>query len=55
MTEGNPLPPPGAEETGDQCRARAAEINRKRTEDEWERNKRQWLARNFPEKAKEKK
>jgi hypothetical protein len=55
MTQANPVPPPEAEETEDQRRARAAEINRKRTEEEWERNKRRWLASNFPDKAREKK
>ena len=42
-------------ESEDERRARAAEINRKRTEQQWERNKREWLDRNFPEKAREKK
>ena len=40
-------PEPAAE---DERRARAAEINRKRTEDEWNRNKKSWLKANFPEK-----
>ncbi|MGH9441317.1 MAG: hypothetical protein ACRD16_03470 [Thermoanaerobaculia bacterium] len=40
-------PDPAAE---DERRARAAEINRKRTEDEWNRNKKSWLKENFPEK-----
>jgi hypothetical protein len=33
----------------DERRARAAEINRKRTEEEWNRNKKSWLKANFPE------
>jgi hypothetical protein len=41
-------PDPAAE---DERRARAAEINRKRTEDEWNRNKKSWLERNFPKKT----
>ena len=41
-------PEPAAE---DERRARAAEINRKRTEDEWNRNKKSWLKANFPEKS----
>lgn len=40
-------PEPAAE---DERRARAAEVNRKRTEDEWNRNKKSWLKANFPEK-----
>lgn len=40
-------PDPAAE---DERRARAAEVNRKRTEDEWNRNKKSWLKSNFPEK-----
>jgi hypothetical protein len=43
----------GAAEAGpeDDRRARAAEINRKRTEDEWNRNKKSWLKSNFPERS----
>ena len=41
-------PEPSAE---DDRRARAAEINRKRTEDEWNRNKKSWIQANFPEKS----
>ena len=41
-------PDPAAE---DERRARAAEINRKRTEDEWNRNKKSWLKANFPDKT----
>lgn len=41
-------PDPAAD---DERRARAAEINRKRTEDEWNRNKKTWLKGNFPEKT----
>ncbi len=42
------VPDPAAE---DERRARAAEINRKRTEDEWNQNKKSWLKANFPDKA----
>ena len=55
MTQPNPLPPAEPEETEDERRAKLAEINRKRTEEEWERNKREWLTRNFPEKSRAKK
>jgi hypothetical protein len=41
-------PQPASE---DERRARAAEVNRKRTEDEWNRNKKAWLKSNFPDKA----
>ena len=50
----SPVPDaPGAPEPSleDDRRARAAEVNRKRTEDEWNRNKKSWLRSNFPEKA----
>ena len=45
--------PSGSEDPAaeDERRARAAEINRKRTEDEWSRNKKSWLKANFPEKS----
>jgi hypothetical protein len=41
-------PEPAAE---DERRARAAEINRKRTEEEWNQNKKNWLKSNFPAKT----
>ena len=44
-------PPPGAA-TEDDRRQKAAEINRKRTEEEWLRNKQRWIQENFPEKRK---
>jgi hypothetical protein len=48
----SPLPEPQpAEVTEDERRSRAAELNRKRAEEEWNRNKREWLAANFPERA----
>ncbi|HWC65338.1 MAG TPA: hypothetical protein VG777_04585 [Thermoanaerobaculia bacterium] len=39
---------PGA--TEDERRRAAAEVNRKRTEEEWLRNKQRWVKENFPEK-----
>lgn len=36
----------------DDRRQKAAEINRKRTEAEWLRNKERWIEENFPEKRK---
>jgi hypothetical protein len=42
-------PTPDAE---DERRQKAAGINRKRTEEEWLRNKERWIAENFPEKRK---
>jgi hypothetical protein len=33
----------------DERRARAAEMNRKRTEEEWNHNKREWVKSNFPD------
>jgi len=38
-----------AGETEDERRRRAAEINRKRAEDQWSRNKKDWKSRNFPD------
>ena len=38
-------------ETEDERRRRAAERNRKSTEEQWARNKREWQERNFPDKA----
>jgi len=34
----------------DDRRQKAAEINRKRVEEQWNRNKEQWIQDNFPEK-----
>lgn len=42
--------PAGA--TDDDRRRAAAEVNRKRTEEEWLRNKQRWIQENFPEKKK---
>jgi hypothetical protein len=39
----------------DDRRAKAAETNRKRTEELWERNKRRWLKANFPSSEEKKK
>jgi hypothetical protein len=36
----------------DERRQKAAEINRKRTEESWLRNKERWIEENFPEKRK---
>jgi len=36
----------------DERRQKAAEINRKRTEEAWLRNKERWIEENFPEKRK---
>jgi hypothetical protein len=36
----------------DERRQKAAEINRKRTEEEWLRNKQLWIEENFPAKRK---
>jgi hypothetical protein len=41
-----------ANETEDDRRQKAAEVNRKRAEEQWNRNKRQWIDENFPEKKK---
>jgi hypothetical protein len=41
--------PPALE---DDRRQKAAEVNRKRTEDEWLRNKQRWIEENFPGKGK---
>ncbi len=41
--------PPALE---DERRQKAAEVNRKRTEEEWLRNKQQWIEENFPGKRK---
>ena len=38
--------------TEDDRRQQAAEINRKRTDEEWLRNKQRWIHENFPEKRK---
>ena len=49
---GEPAPETAPEPTAeDERRARAAESNRKRTEDQWNRNKQAWLKANFPEKT----
>ncbi len=42
--------PASAEITEDDRRQEAAEINRKRAEDEWNANKQGWIRENFPEK-----
>ena len=47
----NPSPAPEAA-TEDERRQKAAEINRKRTEEEWLRNKQRWIRENFPGKGK---
>jgi hypothetical protein len=39
----------------DDRRAKAAEVNRKRTEELWERNKKRWLRTNFPDLEQKKK
>lgn len=39
-----------AAESEDERRRKAAEANRKATDDLWQRNKKEWLRRNFPEK-----
>jgi len=36
----------------DDRRQKAAGVNRKRTEEEWLRNKERWIEENFPEKRK---
>lgn len=41
------------EESDDDRRRKAADLNRKATEELWERNKREWLEKNFPDKLKE--
>ena len=49
-----PTPEPSSTpDAEDERRARAAEVNRKRTEEEWNRNKKNWLKSNFPEKTQE--
>ena len=40
-------------ETEDDRRRRAAEANRKAADEQWQRNKKEWLERNFPEKSEE--
>jgi hypothetical protein len=40
-----------APETEDDRRRKAAEANRKATEEQWEHNKRRWLKENFPDKG----
>ena len=38
--------------TEDDRRQKAAEVNRKRAEEQWNRNKQRWIDENFPEKKK---
>ncbi len=40
-----------AEETEDDRRRRAAETNRKATDEQWQRNKKEWLRQHFPHKV----
>ena len=44
-----PGPPPDAPHE-DERRQKAAEINRKKIEEQWLRNKQRWIEENFPEK-----
>ena len=44
-------PDAAPDESEDDRRRQAAERNRKATEEQWARNKREWVERNFPEKA----
>lgn len=48
MSEETEGAPGAAGETEDERRRRAAEINRKRAEEQWARNKKDWKSRNFP-------
>ena len=57
MTEASDTPAPeeGSPEipaTEDERRQKAAEVNRKRTEEAWLRNKKSWIDDNFPDKRK---
>ena len=46
--EAVPQEAPAPEETEDDRRRKSAELNRKATEEQWERNKREWLKRKRP-------
>ena len=47
-----PSAPPEAPANEDDRRQKAAEVNRKRTEESWLRNKERWIEDNFPDKRK---
>ncbi len=57
MSESTGTPEPGGEDAApppseDDRRQKAAEANRKRTEEAWLRNKQRWIQDNFPGKRK---
>ena len=53
MSEGaEPSVPSEGPASEDERRQKAAEVNRKRTEESWLRNKERWIEDNFPDKRK---